>query len=128
MCTLKFMKDVLAKKKLLMKVAEITGIPEIPRIPEINAELIWSDIKKEPQITAFFPDVYVTSIRVPDRTYMFSFSFLLFYLPLTFITLSLFFVFYKILRFSFLKILKFFYLFIKFFRHSDSSLIELFVN
>ena len=65
MCTLIFLKDVLAKRKSLMKVADITGIPEIPRVPQIKTELIWEDIKRELNISKFFPDSYVNSRRVP---------------------------------------------------------------
>ena len=80
MCSLKFLKDVLAKRKSLMKVSEITGIPEIPRIPDINAEMIWKDIKKKAQIIAYFPDSYVNSVRVPDRTHFLSSFICSFYL------------------------------------------------
>ena len=72
MCTLTFLKDVLAKRKSLLKVAQITGIPEVPRVPEVNAELIWQDIKSEPEINKYFPDSYFNGARVPDRTYMFT--------------------------------------------------------
>ena len=52
--------------------SKINGIPPVPRIPEINAEAIWNDIKQEQNITKYFPEIYVTSVRVPDRTYLFT--------------------------------------------------------
>lgn len=59
-------------KKELMKIDKVMGIPKIPRIPEIKAEEIWQELKKETQITKYFPQVYVESNRIPNRDYMFS--------------------------------------------------------
>ena len=53
-----------------MKTSQITGIPEIPKIPEINAEVIWKNIKHESDITKYFPERYITGARIPDRTYL----------------------------------------------------------
>ena len=72
MSTLGFLKDVLSGKKKLMKSAALNGIPKIPKIPEINARLIWDEIKNEQQISEYFPSSYVHSNRVPDRDYMFN--------------------------------------------------------
>ena len=72
MCTLVFLKDVLSKRKELMKMNQITGIPQIPRIPEINCQLIWNEVKYISEISKFFPDIYINSIRIPDRTYLFT--------------------------------------------------------
>ena len=72
MTTLQFLKEVLSGKKHLMKTTDLVGIPKIPRIPEINASLIWNEIKDEQQIVQYFPSAYVSSNRVPDREYMFN--------------------------------------------------------
>ena len=71
MCTLTFRKDVLSGRKSLLKVTQIAGVPDVPRIPQINAETIWNDIKHENTIIQYFPEIYVNSARIPDRTYMF---------------------------------------------------------
>ena len=47
MCTLTFLKEVLNGNKSLLKMSKINGIPPVPRIPEINAEAIWNNIKQE---------------------------------------------------------------------------------
>lgn len=73
MCTLVFLKDVLSNKKSLMKNSQITGIPEIPRIPEINAETIWRDIKNELTITKYFPHTYIIGARIPELANYFHF-------------------------------------------------------
>lgn len=70
MCTMVFLKAVLSGHKRLMKVEQIHGIPKIPRIPEVNCQEIWRDIKNEAQIIVYFPDSYVNSDRTPDREYM----------------------------------------------------------
>ena len=54
MCKLTFLKDVLAKRKILLKVSEITGIPQVPRVNEINSATIWEDIKTEEKIKQYF--------------------------------------------------------------------------
>lgn len=72
MCSLSFLKDVMVGKKSLMKIDKVMRIPKIPRIPEIKAEEIWEELKKETEITKYFPQVYVESDRVPNRDYMFS--------------------------------------------------------
>lgn len=72
MSTLCFLREVLRGTKKLMKVSDLTGIPKIPRIPEINARLLWEEIKEEAQITIYFPSVYLIGSRIPDRNYMFN--------------------------------------------------------
>ena len=72
MCTLGFLKQVLSGNRSLLKVSEINGIPKIPRIPEINAGKIWTDIRGEERIAVYFPENYTVSNRVPDREYMFT--------------------------------------------------------
>lgn len=72
MCTLLFLKDVLKGSKTLLKTSDVTGIPKIPRIPEINSADIWKDIKGDPEIAKYFPDSFVHSNRVPDRNFMFT--------------------------------------------------------
>lgn len=72
MCTLSFLREVLSGSKKLMKVNNLSGIPKIPRIPEINTKLIWEEIKSEEQISIYFPSVYLFGIRIPDREYMFN--------------------------------------------------------
>ncbi len=69
-----FFNDVLSDKKRPMKKADLTGIPKIPRIPEINTSLIWSDIKNEEPIIQYFPSFYVLNNRIPDREFMFNVS------------------------------------------------------
>ena len=54
--------------------SQIVGIPDIPRIREINCSIIWEDIKEDPVINAYFPDIFVQTIRVPNREYMFNVS------------------------------------------------------
>lgn len=72
MCTLTFLKSVLNGKKKLMKITQIVGIPDIPRIKEINSSIIWNDIKNDAVIGNYFPDILLATDRTPDRTYMFS--------------------------------------------------------
>ncbi len=72
MCTLTFLKDVLAGKKNLLKISNIVGIPDLPKIREINAAVIWADIKRDRTIRGYFPDAYITSERTPNREYMFN--------------------------------------------------------
>lgn len=72
MCTLTFLKEVLSGKKRLIKEISITSKPDIPRIKEINAKVIWNDIRHELKIQQYFPDIYLNTNRVPNRKYMFS--------------------------------------------------------
>ena len=72
MCTLTFLKDVLAGKKELMLMKRVVGVPDIPRIREINCQVIWEDIKHEEKINRYFPDIFVKTSRTPDRAYMFN--------------------------------------------------------
>jgi len=71
MCTLTFMRDVLKGEKKLLMASATTGIPDIPRIREINAAVIWADIKGDETIKQYFPDIFTDSERTPNRDYMF---------------------------------------------------------
>ena len=73
-CTLSFLKDVLCEKQKLLLVSPITVISGIPRIREINCDVIWQSIKEESFINSYFPDIFVQTIRVPNREYMFNVS------------------------------------------------------
>ena len=54
-----------------MMASDRVGIPDIPRIKEINASGIWKNIKNEEAITDYFPEIFVSTNRVPNRDYMF---------------------------------------------------------
>ena len=54
-----------------MMASDRVGIPDIPRIKEINASVIWEDIKNEEAIMDYFPEIFVSTNRVPNRDYMF---------------------------------------------------------
>jgi hypothetical protein len=84
MCTLAFLKDVLKGSKKLLKNNAVAGIPKIPKIPEVNAQLIWNDIKNDQLVAVYFPDAYIHGNRTPDRNFMFTVS-LLRYLLLLFL-------------------------------------------
>ena len=71
MCTLTFMREVLRGEKKLLLASATTGIPDIPRIREINAAVIWADIKGDDIIRIYFPEIFVTTNRTPNRDYMF---------------------------------------------------------
>ena len=74
MCTLIFLKNVLSGEKKLLKVSDTAGIPDIPKMREFNAHVIWNDIKGDAQIRQYFPEIYLTSDRTPQREYMFKVS------------------------------------------------------
>jgi hypothetical protein len=71
MCTLVFLKDVLRGHKKLLLNLDTVGIPDIPRVREINSTVIWNDIKQDATIKKYFPDIYIATNRVPQREYMF---------------------------------------------------------
>ena len=50
MCTLTFLREVLKGQKKLLMISATTAIPDIPRIREINAAVIWADIKGDETI------------------------------------------------------------------------------
>lgn len=72
MCTVVFLKEVLNGTKQLLKLSEITAIPKVPRLSEIDVKQFWSELKLDPVFSSYFPSVFMRENRVPDRSFFFT--------------------------------------------------------
>lgn len=71
MCTLIFLRDVLAGRRKLLRSMDAKMVPYVPRLPEIDLTLLWREIKCDIVFNAYFPFVYMNETNVPDRSYFF---------------------------------------------------------
>lgn len=68
------LRHVLEGKKKLLPLIQAQSIPKIPRFAEINISKLWNEIKEDPMFGQFFPDAYLVTKKVPDRTFFFTTS------------------------------------------------------
>ena len=65
-----FLKLVFDGKKELFKKKEVDYI-HVPQYDEISVKALWPDVKKDPGIMAYFPNVYPKN-KGPPREYFFN--------------------------------------------------------
>ena len=60
----KFVKDVLAGRKALMKVKNVIFVKNVPHWEKLTASYIWNEVKGDSAITRYFKDYQLT---LPSR-------------------------------------------------------------
>lgn len=70
MITGDYLREVLAGRKKLASLASVRIQDHVPHYPQINLKELWNSLKVINEMKAFFPDAYINSERIPDRTYL----------------------------------------------------------
>ena len=65
-----FLKLVLAKKKMLLKMSELKSV-NVPKFDELSVKNIFPLIRQDVEVMKYFPDDYPKG-REPDCTYTFN--------------------------------------------------------